>query len=120
MTLIRSSLAWPTSRRGKNSHSSMVEVRRRIKAPRPPPEVVDSGFAVKISPRFPVSPTDLQSQQQPKFTDSLALFSGPLDMTFETRAILQVDSHWGMFSHSRRLFTVPYFSVGFSRLERFD
>ena len=27
--------------------------------------------------------------------------SGPLDMTFETRAILQVDSHWGMFSHPR-------------------
>ena len=53
----------------------IVEVRRRIKAPRPPPEVVDSGFAVKISPRFPVSPTDLQSRrQQPTFTDSLAGF----------------------------------------------
>ena len=59
-------------------------------------EVVDSGFAVEISPRFPVSPIDLQSRQQPTFTDSLALYtflevsgySGPLDMTFETRAIL--------------------------------
>ena len=58
--------------------------------------VVDSGFAVEISPRFPVSPIDLQSRQQPTFTDSLALYtflevsgySGPLDMTFETRAIL--------------------------------
>ena len=78
----------------------IVEVRRRIKAPRPPPEVVDSGFAEKISPRFPVSPTDLQSRQQPTFTDSLALYtflevSGPLDLTFETRAILQVDSPMG-------------------------
>ena len=82
----------------------MVEVHRRIKGPRPPPEVVDSGFAVKISPRFLVSATDLQSRQQPTFTDLLALYtffevSGPLDLTFETRAILQVDSHWGMFSH---------------------
>ena len=80
----------------------MVEVHRRIKAPRPPPEVVDSGFAVKISPRFLVSPTDLQSRQQPTFTDLLALYtffevSGPLDLTFETRAILQVDSHWACF-----------------------
>ena len=84
----------------------IVEVRPCIKAPRPPPEVVDSGFAVKISPRFPVSPTDLQNRQPPTFTDSLALYtllevSGPLDMTFETRAILQVDSHWGMLSHLR-------------------
>ena len=60
-------------------------MRRRIKAPRPPTEVVDFGFAVKISPRFPVSPTDLQSRQQPTFTDSLALYtflgvSGPLEV----------------------------------------
>ena len=52
----------------------IVELRRQIKAPRPPPEVVDSGVAVKISPRFPVSPTDLQSRQQPTFTDLLAGF----------------------------------------------
>ena len=52
-----------------------VEARRRIKAPRLPPEVVDSGFTVKISPRFLLSPTDLQSRQQPTFTDSLALYT---------------------------------------------
>ena len=43
----------------------IVEVRRRIKAPRLPPEIVDFGFAVKISPRFLVSPTALQSRQRP-------------------------------------------------------
>ena len=62
----------------------IVEARGGIKAPRSPPEVVDSYFAVKISPRFPVSPTDLQNRQQPTFTDSHALYtflgvSGPLE-----------------------------------------
>ena len=77
----------------------IVEVRRRIKAPRLPPEIVDFSFAVKISPRFLVSPTDLQSRQQPTFTDSLALFTffrGFWMTTWhdlETRTILQVDPH---------------------------
>ena len=50
-------------------------LRSRSSIKDPPPEVIDSGFAVKISPRFPVSPNDLQSRQQPTFTDSLALYT---------------------------------------------
>ena len=36
-----------------------------------------------------------------RFIPLLGVFGWPLDMTFETRAILQVDYHWGMFSHPR-------------------
>ena len=57
--IIRSSLARPTEYRcGKTSHSGSASL---IKAPWLPPEVVNSGFSVKILPRFLASPIDLQS-----------------------------------------------------------
>ena len=62
------------SRCGNNSHSGSES--------RLPPQIVDSGFAVKISPRFLVSSTDLQSRQQPTFTRFarfIHLFWGFLD-----------------------------------------